>query len=141
MNRINWNNPPENPDGLSFADLKKMYGIVYRNLLDCKRNRGALQSTLASSRKGELSLRQEKKVLKSKVEMISKKAAANKSFKETSGWSAAAIGCVTLCWAGFAEYGYPGPEWLCEHEIFFGWCCWASTSLFAWAAKGFYGAD
>ena len=141
MNRINWNHPPEDPRGLSFADLKKMYGILYRHLQECKRNRGALRSTLASSRKGELSLREEKKVLKSKVELISKKAAANKSFKETSGWSAAAIGCVTLSWAAFAEYGYPGPEWLFEHEIFFGWCCWAATSVFAWVAKSFYGAD
>ena len=118
-----------------------MYGIVFKGWQEAKRNRSALQSTLSATRKGELSLREEKKVLKSKGAMIRKKAAANQSFKETSGWSAAAIGGVTLLWAGFGEYGYPGPEWLFEHEIFFGWCCWASTSIFAWVAKSFYGAD
>tara|TARA_R100000234_G_scaffold58970_1_gene35632 strand:- start:1372 stop:1797 length:426 start_codon:yes stop_codon:yes gene_type:complete len=141
MKRINWNNPPQDPSGLSFADLQKMYGILYRNWVECKRNRGALQSTLTATRKGELELRKEKKVLTSRVQMISKQAAANKSFRETSGWSAAAIGSVTLSWAAFAEYGYPGPKWLFEHEIFYGFICWVATSLFAWAAKGFYGAD
>ena len=73
--------------------------------------------------------------------LISKKAAAAPSFKETSGWSAGAIGSVTLMWAAFGEYGYPGPSWLFEHEIFYGAVCWVATTIFAWAAKGFYGAD
>ena len=73
MNRLNWAQPPADPTGLSFSDLKKMYGIVYRNLQECKRIRGAEKSTLRASRKAELELREEKKVLTSKVALISKK--------------------------------------------------------------------
>ena len=134
--------PPRDPKTVgSFSELRMHYAELWRELDDCKRNRGALQSTLASSRKGEVALREEKKVLKSKVALITKKAAAQKSFRETSGWSAGAIGSVTLIWAAFGEYGYPGPKWLFEHEIFYGAVCWVATTIFAWAAKGFYGAD
>ena len=70
-----------------------------------------------------------------------KQAAAAKALKETSGGAGVAIGAVTLLWAGFAEYGYPGPQWLFEHDIFYGAVCWMSTSLFAWAAKAFYAAQ
>ncbi len=134
--------PPRDPKTVgSFSELRMHYAELWRELDDCKRNRGALQSTLASSRKGEVALREEKKVLKSKVALITKKAAAQKSFRETSGWSAGAIGSVTLIWAAFGEYGYPGPSWLFEHEIFYGAVCWVATTIFAWAAKGFYGAD
>ena len=134
--------PPRDPKTVgSFSELRMHYAELWRELDDCKRNRGALQSTLASSRKGEVALREEKKVLKSKVALITKKAAAQKSFRETSGWSAGAIGSVTLIWAAFGEYGYPGPSWLFEHEIFYGAVCWVATTIFAWAAKGYYGAD
>jgi hypothetical protein len=134
--------PPRDPKKVaSFAELRMHYAELWRELDDCKRNCSALQTTLASSRKGEVALREEKKVLKSKVALITKKAAAQKSFRETSGWSAAAIGSVTLCWAGFGEYGFPGPKWLFEHDVFYGAVCWAATSVFAWAAKSFYGAD
>ena len=134
--------PPRDPKTVgSFSELRMHYAELWRELDDCKRNRGALQSTLASSRKGEVALREEKKVLKSKVALITKKAAAQKSFRETSGWSAGAIGSVTLIWAAFGEYGYPGPKWLFEHEVFYGAVCWVATTICAWAAKGFYGAD
>ena len=134
--------PPRDPKTVgSLGELRMHYAELWRELDDCKRNRGALQSTLASSRKGEVALREEKKVLKSKVALITKKAAAQKSFRETSGWSAGAIGSVTLIWAAFGEDGDPGPSWLFEHEIFYGAVCWVATTIFAWAAKGFYGAD
>ncbi|HBF23257.1 MAG TPA: hypothetical protein DDW23_05505 [Planctomycetes bacterium] len=141
MQRINWNNPPEDPGGLSFADLKRMYGIVWRAWQEAKRKNKERLATLSASRKDELALRQEKKVLTSKVKLISKKAAAAQSFKETSGWSAGAISCVTILWAAFSEYGYPGPAWLFEHEIVYGGACWVATTFFAWAAKAYYGAD
>lgn len=138
---INWNRLPEDPDGMTFADVKRGYTLLWQRLQECKRMRGATETVLSKTVKQERELKKEKRVLKKTVELISKKAAANKSFKETSGWSAGAIGCVTLMWAGFAEYGYPGPKWLFEHEIVYGAACWVATTLFAWAAKSFYGAD
>lgn len=138
---INWNRLPENPDGMTFSDVKQGYKLLWQRLQECKRMKGATQAVLSKTVKEERELKKERRVLKKTVQLISKKAAANKSFKETSGWSAAAIGGVTLMWAGFGEYGYPGPKWLWEHEIVYGGACWLATTVFAWAAKGFYGAD
>jgi len=140
MNFINWNNPPEDPVGLSMRDLQKMYRIVFRMLQECKRMKGATEGVLSKAVRGEREAKKSARILKKEVTMISKKAAAAQSLRETSGWSAAAIGAVTLLWAGFAEYGYPGPAWLFEHEFFYGAVCWVATSVFAWAAKGFYSA-
>ena len=141
MKYINWNRLPEDPDGMTFSDTKKAYKLLYQRLLECKRMKGATEGVLAAATKGEREAKKSAKALRKEVAMSSKKAAAAKSLKETSGWSGVAIGAVTLLWAGFAEYGYPGPQWLFEHDIFYGAVCWMSTSLFAWAAKAFYDAQ
>ena len=108
---------------------------------DERRMRTANESVLRDRTKEVRGVQTDLRKAKSEVALISKKAAAQKSFRETSGWSGVAIGSVTLCWAGFGEYGFPGPKWLFEHDVFYGAVCWAATSVFAWAAKSFYGAD
>jgi hypothetical protein len=134
--------PPRDPKKVaSFAELRMHYAQLWRELDDCKRQKSAIDSTLRSRTKEVRGAQTDLKKAKGEVALISKRAAAAKSFKETSGWSAGAIGSVTLMWAAFGEYGYPGPKWLFEHEIFYGAVCWVATTIFAWAAKGFYGAD
>ncbi len=134
--------PPRDPKKVaSFAELRMYYERLWSELDDCKRQKSAIDSTLRSRTKEVRGTQADLRKAKSEVALISKKAAAQKSFRETSGWSAAAIGSVTLCWAGFGEYGFPGPKWLFEHDVFYGAVCWAATSVFAWAAKSFYGAD
>ena len=117
------------------------YEQLVSELDDCKRMKSAVDATLKSRTKEVRGVQTDLRKAKSEVALNSKKAAAQKSFRETSGWSAAAIGSVTLCWAGFGEYGFPGPKWLFEHDVFYGAVCWAATSVFAWAAKGYYGAN
>lgn len=141
MKHINWNNLPPDPDGMTFADTQRGYKLLHQRLLECKRMKRATEGVLSTTVKGEREAKKSARALRKEVAMISKKAAAAKSLKETSGWSGVAIGAVTLLWAGFSEYGYPGPEWLFEHDIFYGAVCWVSTSLFAWAAKAFYEAQ
>ena len=134
--------PPRDPKKIaSFAELRMYYEKLWIQLDDCKRMKSAVDATLQSRTKELRGVQTDLRKAKSEVALITKKAAAQKSFRETSGWSAAAIGSVTLCWAGFGEYGFPGPKWLFEHDVFYGAVCWAATSIFAWAAKGFYGAD
>ena len=134
--------PPRDPKTVgSFSELRQHYQTLWRELDDCKRMKSAVDATLQSRTKEVRGAQTELKKAKGEVALISKRAAAAKSFKETSGWSAGAIGSVTLMWAAFGEYGYPGPKWLFEHEIFYGAVCWVATTIFAWAAKGFYGAD
>ena len=134
--------PPRDPKKIaSFAELRMYYEKLWIQLDDCKRMKSAVDATLQSRTKEVRGVQTDLRKAKSEVALITKKAAAQKSFRETSGWSAAAIGSVTLCWAGFGEYGFPGPKWLFEHDVFYGAVCWAATSVFAWAAKSFYGAD
>ena len=134
--------PPRDPKTVgSFAELRQHYQTLWRELDDCKRMKSAVDATLQSRTKEVRGAQTDLKKAKGEVALISKRAAAAKSFKETSGWSAGAIGSVTLMWAAFGEYGYPGPKWRFEHEIFYGAVCWVATTIFAWAAKGFYGAD
>ena len=125
----------------SFAELRQYYTELWNELDECKRQKSAYGSTLKARTKEVRGTRKDLAKAQGEVALISKKAAAAKSFKETSGWSAGAIGSVTLMWAAFGEYGYPGPRWLFEHEIFYGAVCWVATTICAWAAKGFYGAD
>ena len=103
--------------------------------------RSAATSTLRDRSKEVRGVQADLKNAKGEVALITKKAAAAKSLRETSGWSAAAIGATTLGFTAMQTYGYPGPTWLFEHDIFYGWCCWAMTSIFAWAAKSFYGSE
>ena len=134
--------PPRDPKTVgSFAELRQYYTELWNELDECKRQKSAYGSTLKARTKEVRGTRKDLAKAQGEVALISKKAAAAKSFKETSGWSAGAIGSVTLMWAAFGEYGYPGQRWLFEHEIFYGAVCWLATTIFAWAAKGFYGAD
>jgi len=86
-------------------------------------------------------LKREKRVLTRRIDTISKAQTAQEKLKSTCGWSGGAIGCTTILWAGFREYGYPGPAWLFEHEIFYGFVCWCATTLFAWTARSYYGEE
>ena len=134
--------PPRDPKTVgSFAELRQYYTELWNELDECKRQKSAYGSTLKARTKEVRGARKDLAKAQGEVALISKKAAAAQSFKETSGWSAGAIGSVTLLWAAFGEYGYPGPSWLFEHEMFYGAICWVATTIFAWAAKGFYGAD
>ena len=125
----------------SFGELRMFYERLWSELDDCKRMKSAVDATLKSRTKEVRGTQADLRKAKSEVALITKKAAAQKSFRETSGWSGVAIGSVTLCWAGFGEYGFPGPKWLFTHDVFYGAVCWAATSVFAWAAKAFHGAD
>ena len=134
--------PPRDPKSVaSFSELRSHYTELIRQLDDCKRMRSAATSTLRDRSKEVRGVQADLKKAKGEVALITKKAAAAKSLRETSGWSAAAIGATTLGFTAMQTYGYPGPTWLFEHDIFYGWCCWAMTSIFAWAAKSFYGSE
>ena len=134
--------PPRDPKKVaSFAELRMYYEQLVSELADCNRMKSAVAATLKLRTKEVRGTQSDLKKAQSQVALITKTAAAQKSFRETSGWSAGAIGSVTLIWAAFGEYGYPGPSWLFEHEIFYGAVCWVATTIFAWAAKGYYGAN
>jgi len=136
--RVNWANLPEDPDGMTFADVKRAYRKLHRELSEAKRMKGATESVLSRTTKDMRAARGEAKHLKRDMIQLTKKQKANDELKSCGAWSGAAIGCVTVLWAGFAEYGYPGPAWLFEHEFVYGSVCWFMTMAFGWAAKAFH---
>jgi hypothetical protein len=136
--RVNWNNLPEDPDGMTFADVKRAYTRLHKELAQEKRMKGATESVLSRTTKDMRKARGEAKHLKRDMIQLTKKQKANDELKSCGAWSGAAIGCVTVLWAGFAEYGYPGPAWLFEHEFVYGSVCWFMTMIFGWAAKAFH---
>ena len=136
--RVNWANLPEDPDGMTFADVKRAYTRLHKELAQEKRMKGATESVLSRTTKDMRKARGEAKHLKRDMIQMTKKQKANDELKSCGAWSGAAIGCVTVLWAGFAEYGYPGPAWLFEHEFVYGSVCWGMTLLFGWAAKAFH---
>ena len=139
--RINWNNLPEDPDGFTFSDLQRAYKKLHRELLEAKRTKSATESVLSRTAKDMRKARGEAKHLRHDVVQMTKKQKANEELKSCGAWSGAAIGCVTVVWAGFAEHGYPGPKWLFQHEFVYGSACWFTTMLFGWAAKAFHSTD
>jgi|10_taG_2_1085330.scaffolds.fasta_scaffold83105_3 hypothetical protein len=136
--RVNWANLPEDPDGMTFADVKRAYTRLHKELAQEKRMKGATESVLSRTTKDMRKARGEAKHLKRDMIQLTKKQKANDELKSCGAWSGAAIGCVTVLWAGFAEYGYPGPAWLFEHEFVYGSVCWFTTMTFGWAAKAFH---
>lgn len=139
--RIDWNNLPEHPDGWTFADTKKAYTKVWRQLSECRRMKAATNSVLKSSRDESREVKKEVKVLRRDMVQMTKKQKAQDELKACGAWSGAAIGICTLTWQGFDEYGAPFPDFMVESEWFFGSVCWAVTLIFGWAAKAFHGVE
>jgi len=138
--RVNWNNLPEDPDGMTFADVKRAYTRLHKELAETKRMKGATESVLHKTTKDMRRARGEAKHLRHDMVQMTKKQKAADELKACGAWSGAAIGCCTLLWQGFEQYGAPFPQFMVESEWFFGSVCWAATMIFGWAAKAFHEA-
>jgi len=125
----------------SYSELKELYSSLVSSLDEAHRRRRAAESLLRERRAEASEAKTEVRKVKSKLDTITRKQAAQEQVRATAGWSGAAIGMVTLTWEGFGVYGYPGPAWFFQSEIVLGAACWISTTVFHWAAKCFYGAD
>jgi len=133
--------PQSSKDIATFAECRAEVDRLIAEKSELRRNLTAMETITRDRRHQAEELRKDKRQLIAKMDVIYRKQAANDKLKSTAGWSGAAIGCVTLLWAGFGNYGYPGPAWLFEHEIFFGFVCWCATTIFAWVARSYYEAD
>ena len=138
---INWNNLPEDPDGMTFADVKQGYTLLWQRLRECKRMKGATEGILSKTVKEEREAKKQAKTLRRDMVQMTKQQKARDELKSCGAWSGAAIGLCTLAWQGFHEYGAPFPQFMLESEWFFGSVCWAVTMVFGWAAKAFHGVN
>ena len=137
MNRL----PQDSSKIGSFAECRAAYDECRKRLLDCKKMKGATNEALGYRTKEARETQAEVKHLRRNMVRMTKKQHANEKLKSCGAWSGAAIGCVTLLWTAFGEYGYPGPKWLFENEFVYGGVCWAVTLMFGWAAKAFHTAE
>lgn len=139
--RINWAKLPPDPEGMSFADVKKAYTRLHADLSDCKKMRKASSDAARGFQLSAHDAASEAKTLRRGMIRMTKKQHATEKLKSCGAWSGAAIGSVTLLWQGFDQYGAPFPRFLMESDFFYGGVCWAVTILFGWAAKAFHGAE
>jgi len=131
--------PPKDPATVgSFAELRGHYKQLWVELDDCRKMKGATNEALGYRTRESRETQAEVKTLRRNMVRMTKKEHANEKLKSCGAWSGGAIGCVTLLWTAFAEYGYPGPKWLFEHDFVYGSVCWFTTLLFGWAAKSFH---
>ena len=133
--------PQSSKDIASFSECRVEVDKLLAEKKVLQQDNSNLQIVTRESRAASEELKKEKRQLVRKMDVISRKQAAAEKLKSTSMTSASAISVVTLLWASFGEYGYPGPAWLFEHEIFYGFVCWSATTIFAWVARSYYEAD
>ena len=138
---INWGNLPADPEGMSFADLKKAFTRIHGELEDCKQMRKASSNVARGYQQSAHDAKSEAKTLRRGMVRMTKKQHATEKLKSCGAWSGAAIGSVTLLWQGFDQYGAPFPKFLMNSDFFYGGVCWAVTILFGWAAKAFHAAE
>ena len=138
--RVNWGNLPADPEGMSFADLKKAFTRIHGELEDCKQMRKASSNVARGYQRDAYDAKTENKDLRRGMLRITKEQKAKDELKATGAWSGAAIGSVTLLWQGFDQYGAPFPKFLMDSDFFYGGICWIVTVLFGWAAKAFHNA-
>ena len=131
--------PQSSKDIASFSECRVEVDKLIAEKKVLQQDNSNLQIITRESKAASEELKKEKRQLVRKMDVISRQQAAAEKLKSTSMTSASAISVVTLLWASFGEYGYPGPAWLFEHEIFYGFVCWCATTLFAWTARSYYG--
>ena len=133
--------PESSKDIASFSECRVEVDKLIAEKKVLQQDNSNLQIITRESKAASEELKKEKRQLVRKMDVISRQQAAAEKLKSTSMTSASAISVVTLLWAAFSEYGYPGPTWLFEHEIFYGFVCWSATTMFAWVARSYYEAD
>jgi ribosomal protein L34E len=133
--------PESSKDIATFAECRAEVDKLIAEKKELHRNLNAMESITRDRRLESEELKKEKRNLVRKMGVITRQQAAAEKLKSTSMTSATAISVITLLWASFGEYGYPGPAWLFEHEIFYGFVCWVATTTFAWVARSYYEAD
>ena len=133
--------PQSSKDIASFSECRVEVDKLIAEKKVLQQDNSNLQIITRESKAASEELKKEKRQLVRKMDVISRQQAAAEKLKSTSMTSATAISVITLLWASFGEYGYPGPAWLFEHEIFYGFVCWSATTIFAWVARSYYEAD
>ena len=111
MQRINWNNLPQDPTGWTFADTKKAYRQIWTQLEECKRQRHAVDVTLRARSVEVRGTKEDLRKAKGQIVTLTKK--EHQKSKEKSA-AAYATTAATMLIIGYQVV-----------EVFGGWGRWA----------------
>lgn len=134
--RINWSNLPSTAEGFSFADAKKGYSILYQQLVDCKRMRGAAQSVTRSRTEEARAAKADLKKAKGQIITLTKKEHQRSKEKSAAAYASSSASVIVLGYAVVEVLGGWG-RWapVMEHEALTGFLQVGLGSLIAWAMR------
>ena len=138
MKRINWSNLPPDPDGMTFADLKKSYKILFTQLEEQKRMRRATEAVSKANRKDLIASRSEAKSAKRELTVTMTKAQKIKDENSSSAKYAAAAGTVMVIVYEFVKptpHGWGRYDDFANHEIVYSTAQVLLGIALAWALR------
>ena len=140
--RINWQNLPSEPKGFTHSDLVTAYKQLYKDLVDCKRMKGATEGYLRKSVAGEREAKQTAKRANKQLVTITKKQKAKEEAAKAGYWSGSSAICVALlyelmkasnAWPGGIQY-----KAFWSHEAMVTTLTFVFTALFGWLYRGIH---
>jgi len=139
--KLNWYSLPEDPDGLSFGDLKKAYKKLWQAWAATKVGRkmadSALKGATAEGREAKLQAKKRGR----EVVILTKREKAREEASKAGYWSGGAAICVTIMYEIFKVSGFPGGnKWMdfWHHEAVFGVIMWVVTLAFGWVYRSMH---
>ena len=105
MQRINWNNLPQDPTGWTFADTKKAYRQIWTQLEECKRQRRAVQDVSKLNRKDLIASRQDLRKAKGQIVTLTKKEHAKSKEKSSAAYASTAATMLIISYQVVEVFG------------------------------------
>ena len=136
MNRINWNNLPQDPEGWSFGDTKKAYTQIWNQLEECKRMRHAVDATLRARSVEVRGTKADLRKAKSQLITLTKKEHAKSKEKSAASYATAAATALIISYQVVEVAGGFG-RWapVFEHEATIGVLQVCIGSILAFAMR------
>ena len=121
MNRINWNNLPQDPEGWSFGDTKKAYTQLWNQLEECKRMRHAVDNTLRARSMEVRGTKADLRKAKGQIVTLTKKEHAKAKEKSAAAYATTAATMLIISYQVVEVMGGWG-RWapVFEHEATIG---------------------
>ena len=135
-NRINWSNLPPTADGMTFADAKKAYSMLYSQREEERRMRRASDSTTRARTKEARDTKADLKKAKGDILTLTKREHAKSKEKSAAAYSSIAATTLILSYQIIEISGGFG-RWapLFEHEACIGTLQVLIGSAMAWAMR------
>ena len=135
-NRVNWSSLPSTADGMTFADAKKAYELLFSQLQEQKRMRRAADSTATARTVEARGTKADLKKAKGEIVTLTKREHAKSKEKSAAAYASTAATTLIITYQVVEVSGGWG-KWapVFEHEATIGCLQVAIGSLLAWAMR------